>query len=134
MFLLLNTKREFMFSHFFVFLVALLTPLLPAVFTTGILITVDFVTGIWASKRKNDPITSARLRDTVDKILIYNMTILLSFLVEKYMISEAIPLLRVALGFIAISEFKSISENIERISGVNPYTKIIKYLKKKHDL
>jgi phage-related holin len=123
-----------MWSQFLVFLWALVMPIIPAIVTTGVLIVADFTTGLYAAYRTKEVITSRRMRDTIDKIFIYNVSILLAHLIEKYMVAEAIPVLRIALGFIVLAEFKSISENFHKITGVNMYEKIMAYLKKKHDI
>jgi hypothetical protein len=109
-------------------------PILPAIVITGVLIFTDFATGLYAAHKTKKRITSSRMRDTIDKIFVYNTSIILAYLIERYMLQGAFPVLRVALGFIALAEFKSISENFHKITGINLHKKILSYLKKKHDL
>lgn len=132
--LILKSKQTFMWSHFLVFLAALILPILPALVITGILIFTDFGTGIYAAHKRREKITSSRMRDTLDKILVYNVSIFLAHIIERFMIQEAIPVLRIVLGFIALAEFKSISENFHKITGINLYKKFLAYLKKKHNI
>ena len=41
-----------------------------------------------------------------------------------------IPLTKIVAGFIALTEMKSISENVFNITGLNFYKKIAEYLKR----
>lgn len=131
---LVKLQQKYMWHQLFLLFVVFITPIVPAMLVTGFLITVDFLTGIYASMRQKKKITSRRLRDTIDKVFVYNITIIVAFLIEKYMIDGAIPLFRVVLGFISLAEVKSISENFNKITGINLYKKGIAYLKKKHDI
>lgn len=123
-----------MWHEFVVFAALLLAPIIPSLIVTGVFIIVDLTTGIWASKKAKRKITSRRLRDTIDKTFVYNVSILLAFLIERYMVKDAFPILRVVLGLISLAEFKSISENLHEITGVDLYKRALKYLKKQHDI
>jgi hypothetical protein len=66
---------------------------------------------------------------TVSKLLLYNLAILSGFLCETYLIKE-IPFTKIISGFIALTELKSISENVTAVTGVNYWSKIMEYVKR----
>lgn len=129
---LLQYRKTIMIEEILIFLIVFLSPIMPAIYATGFLISIDFVTGVWGAHKKKEKISSRKMRDTLDKILVYNMGIIIAHLIENYMLEGWIPFIRVVLGFVAISELKSISENLHKITGIDVYKKAIKYLKKKH--
>jgi len=132
--LTLKPKSILMWHEFVVFTAILVAPIVPSLIVTGVFIIADLATGIWASKKAGRKITSRRLRDTIDKAFVYNVSIILAFLIEKYMMKDAFPILRVVLGLISLAEFKSVSENLHEITGIDLYKKAVKYLKKKHNI
>jgi phage-related holin len=102
---------------------AFISPVKEAIFAVYFLITVDFITGIWASIKKKQPITSSAMSRTIGKILIYSTTIIVAFVVHKYLMSGfEFPIETMVSGFIALTETKSIFENINRI-GNNKFVK-----------
>lgn len=120
------------------FVTAFLAPLVPAMLATGFLLLVDFITGVWAAYKRGEAITSRRMGHGVTKILLYNLAIITGHVVEMYMITfdnePIIPLSRIIVGFIALVEFKSISENIYRITGVKLWDNIREALKRRTDI
>lgn len=92
---------------------------------TGILIVADMVTGLMAAHKTGKPITSAKLRDTVSKFLIYNIAVGCAFLVQKYMMSDLIPVSNIVSSAIGLTELKSILENVDRIRGGSLVKEII---------
>lgn len=114
-------------------ILAILAPIQPVMITTGVLIFADLILGIWAAKIRKEPISSAALRRTVSKILIYNLTIISGFLVEKYLIVDLIPVTKLIAGVIGAVELKSILENADTINGESIFLSIIKNLGSQND-
>jgi hypothetical protein len=81
------------------------------------LCSVDLLTGLLASRTRKDPITSSRLRRTVVKALVYETTILVSFITQHWLTGDAFPLTSWAAGMIGLVELKSVLENLDIISG-----------------
>jgi phage-related holin len=101
----------------FILIYAFLSPITKVIYTILFLIFVDLVTGLWASKKEKQAITSSALSRTVGKVLIYSTTVILAFIVNKYLLEGfGFPVERVVSGFIAITEMTSIMENMNRIS------------------
>jgi phage-related holin len=99
-------------------LISFLAPITSAILAVYFLIFVDLVTGLWASIKEKQPITSSALSRTIGKILIYSTTIVVSFVVHKYLLGGfELPIEALVSGFIAITETKSIFENLNRLSN-----------------
>ncbi len=84
---------------------------------TGILIIADLIMGIYAAYKTGDPITSAGITRTVGKFLVYNTCIGSGFLVQHYLMADAIPVSNIISSIIGLAELKSIIENADRISN-----------------
>ena len=92
------------------------------------LITVDFITGVYAAYKNKLTITSAKIEHTVSKFFIYNLVIISAYFLEKHIVNE-VPFLKIIAGFIAVTEIKSILENFNKIYGVNPFKALHNFLK-----
>jgi phage-related holin len=104
--------------------IAVISPIKEALLVVGFLIAVDLILGIYAAIKNDIKIESRKLKHTVVKILVYQIVIISAFLCENYL-AKAIPFINITLGYIAITEFKSIAENMGKINKQN----FLKYLK-----
>ncbi|OED45607.1 hypothetical protein AB832_01340 [Flavobacteriaceae bacterium (ex Bugula neritina AB1)] len=109
-------------------LFTILSPVNGVMMTMVFLILVDFITGSYASYKHKIPISSQRIGNTISKFFIYNLVILASFLLEKFIVDE-IPFLKIIAGFIAVAEIKSILENFNKIYGVDLFKALMNLLK-----
>lgn len=97
---------------------SILAPIKSAVFSVYFLIFADLITGVWASIKEKQTVTSSKLSRTISKILVYSTTIVVAFIVNKYLLVDfELPIVSIVSGFIAITEVKSILENLNRISS-----------------
>ena len=106
-------KADFILGFIAIFLL----PQMTAFIAVGCLVFIDFFTGIWYSIKHKIPVTSKRMKDTVTKLVLYNVFIITCMITETYLITK-IPFIEVALGIIATVETKSIFENIEKILDI----------------
>lgn len=104
--------------------VALFAPIQALLLTTGVMVFADLISGILSARKRKEPITSAGLRRTVTKILVYEASLMLAFLAERYM-SDILPFVKMASAMISVVELKSIYENLSAISGGNPALKVL---------
>jgi phage-related holin len=104
--------------------IAVISPIKEALLVVGFLIAADLILGIYAAVKNDIKIESRKLKHTVVKILVYQIVIISAFLCENYL-AKAIPFINITLGYIAITEFKSIAENMGKINKQN----FLKYLK-----
>ncbi len=98
-------------------LIALFAPAKDLFVATSLLIVADLILGVLAARKKGEKITSAGIRRSASKLLIYNIAIGSSFLVEKHMMGDAIALSKIAATILGITELKSVLEKFDIIHG-----------------
>lgn len=106
-------------------LALVLMPVREVMIAVGVLVLADLVTGIMASRKEKQPITSTGLKKTVGKTLAYQSAIIVGFVMEHYLL-QGVPVVRVVAGLIAITEGKSFFENLKRITGIDVWSEVLK--------
>lgn len=114
-------------------LLAVLAPVKTVMITVGVLIMIDLVMGIWAAKKRGESISSAALRRTVSKFLVYQLAVLSAFLVQHYLIADAIPMVNLVAGVIGMVEIKSILENSNGVLGYDLFKQLLSKLGSTND-
>ncbi len=117
-----NTMKSWLIS-ILVGIFSVLTPLVPLFVTVTLLITADFIFGIIRAWKTKEMISSRKMGNTITKITLYNLCILVIFLVETYII-PGIPLTKLAAGVIAMVELKSVDESFQLLFGFSIYEKL----------
>lgn len=112
---------------------AALAPIKPVMITVGVLILSDLITGVWAAYKRKEPITSAALGRTVSKMVVYQTAVVTGFLLQRYLLGDALPVVNVVGGMIGMVEFKSFMENANVIVDGDIFKQIIKKLGSKND-
>lgn len=106
---------------------AVLTPAVPIIVFTGVLIFTDTLTGIWAAIKRKERITSKALGRTVTKLVAYSLAILSTFGFEMmFPALQIVHMGQIASGYICLVELKSIYENVSDITGLDIWTHLIK--------
>lgn len=108
-------------------ILAFFIPLAPLVITVGLCITIDTIFGVIRAKKVNEKITSRRLSKLVSKMLLYQLTLLTVFVLEKFILGDFIIyftainlfLSKLVACVLCFVELKSIHESFEIISGTN---------------
>lgn len=103
---------------------SIFAPIKSILITTAVMIIGDLITGIWAAKKRDEPITSAGLRRTISKLIIYELALIFAYLGEHYM-SDILPMVKMVSAMISIVELKSIYENLNSISGSDIFKSLI---------
>lgn len=116
-----------------VVLFALLTPIHPLMASAGAMIFIDTLTGMLAARKRGERITSAALRRTISKMVVYQLAILSGFILERYMLADALPVAKLAAGWVGVTEFKSIIENLSTIQGTPILGDVLKKLGSEND-
>lgn len=96
---------------------AVFAPVKSVILMTGVMIFADLITGMMASHKRGEPITSAALRRTAIKAFVYEAAIMLGFLTETYFTGTSVPVSKIISSFIGLAELKSVLENLDSISG-----------------
>lgn len=109
---------------------AYFAPIHGVLLLTLMIVTADFVFGLWASNEQHVPRTSRRLRKSVEKTLCYFGVIWLFWEIEKAVgIDEWVCTYKMIAGFIALVEVISILENMAVITGQPVFLRIIKFIR-----
>lgn len=104
--------------------IAFLAPIWTAMIATIVLIGIDTVFGILAAKKQKIKISSRKFSMVLIKLLVYNLLIIASFITESYLFA-GLPIVKLTLMFIGLTEFLSIGESFSIITGKS----FIKYIK-----
>ena len=91
------------------------------------LILADTATGIWKAKHLKQEITSRKLSAIISKLLLYELCVILFFLIDYFILNDiiltvfSVPLMltKVLALVLASIEIMSISENWRIVKGVN---------------
>lgn len=106
-----------LFKSFLLLIATFLAPIATVIFAVMFLIFVDLITGILASMKEKTTITSSAMSRTIAKTFVYCTTIIVTHVVHKYLLAGFdFPIESIVSGFIAITEMKSILENLNRVS------------------
>ena len=111
-------------------IMAVLSPITPILITVGILVGVDFIFAIYVAYKNKVKITSNKMSKTISKLLLYTITIICIFLLEKFIMGDVLPLSRVAATLIGVVELKSILENWEILFGWSLWDKMMSLVKR----
>lgn len=107
------------FYKIFLALLAVLAPVQATLITVGILIFMDLIMGVAAAHKRGEKITSAGLRRSVTKFLVYQCAVLSAFMVEVYLIGGIIPVVKLVAGVIGLTELKSLLEKSYELTGTD---------------
>ena len=104
-------------------LMAFFAPIQGIMFTVGFLIICDTIFGIWKAKRLNEKITSRGLSKIISKMFLYEGTIIMFFLIDKFILGDILfrlvsiewLLTKVVALVLASIEIFSIDENYRAV-------------------
>ncbi len=106
---------------------AFFMPITGLMFLIGFAIFVDTITGVWKAKKLKQPITSRRLSAVISKMLLYEITVILFYLIDYFILNDivltffSVPLMltkMLALVLVSI-EVVSINENYKAVKGID---------------
>ena len=113
-----------------VLLISYFAPVKDIVLVLLIFILVDFLSGVWAARKRGEKIRSGGFRKTLTKFLWYTIALILSFMMEKTFNLSWSNLSAIIGGFICFIELKSIFENITVITGEPVFMRILHVIKR----
>ena len=118
--------------HLFAFIILYLTPVANFIHLVLILILFDLITGSWASIKEGQKFSARKLRNTVEKFVLYSLAIVIGFVIQN-LINDGTEIARIMALFIGSIEVKSNFENISRIRRINMITALWDAIKAKID-
>ena len=89
----------------------------------GVLIAIDTMTGIWKAKKLGEKITSRKLSSIISKLALYEVTVIMFFLIDKFILNDIIltffsvpfMLTKIVALVLASIEVMSINESYKQI-------------------
>jgi phage-related holin len=106
----------------------LILPLWPFLVLLVWLVVADMLTGVWAAKVRKEAITSNAMRRTIIKYSAYFICVLSASGMEKVFALYDLNITFICALLACLTEFKSILENAETITGVPFGNKLLQYL------
>jgi len=93
----------------------------------GVLISIDTITGIWKAKKLGEKITSRKLSAIISKLALYEVTVIMFFLIDKFILNDIIltffsvpfMLTKVVALVLASIEVMSINESYKQVKQVD---------------
>lgn len=93
----------------------------------GLSVILDTLTGVWKSKKLKKPITSRKLSAVISKILLYEVTVMLFYLIDYFILNDIILtffsvelMTTKILALVLVSiEVISINENFKAVKGID---------------
>jgi len=104
-----------------------LMPISGLLFLVGFVIVLDTITGVWKSIKHKVPITSRGLSAIISKMLLYQVTVIMFFMIDQFILNKIILqffsvelMLTKVLALILVSiEVMSINENYKAVKGLD---------------
>ena len=98
----------------------------------GVLIIIDTVAGIWKAKKIGEKITSRRLSAIISKLALYEVTVIMFFLIDVFILNDIIltffsvpfMLTKVVALVLASIEVMSINESWKRVKNIDLWTSL----------
>ena len=93
----------------------------------GVLIAIDTITGIWKANKLEEKITSRKLSSIISKLALYEITVIMFFLIDKFILNEiiltffSVPFMLTKVVALVLSsiEVMSINENYKIVKGID---------------
>ena len=125
--LLLTTKLKLYSMQLFAIVSSFFLPISGILILIGVSVIVDTITGVWKSKKLGTPITSRKLSAVISKILLYEVTVMLFYLIDYFIINDIVLtffsvelMITKILALVLVSiEVISLNENIKAVKGID---------------
>lgn len=102
-------------------------PISGIIYLIGFSVLFDTITGVWKSKKKGEEFTSRKFSNVISKILLYEITLLLFYMIDKLIMNDIVLtffsvelMVTKILALVLISiEVISINENYKSVKGID---------------
>ena len=127
---ILTTKLQTYSAQLMAIVSSFFLPIVGILILIGVSVIVDTITGIWKSYKLKTKVTSRRLSAIISKILLYEVTVMLFYLIDFYIVNDIVLvffsvelLVTKILALVLVSiEVISINENIKSVNGLDIWT------------
>ena len=125
--LLLTTKLNNYSMQLIAIVSSFFMPISGILILIGLSVILDTLTGVWKSKKLKKPITSRKLSAVISKILLYEITVMLFYLIDYFILNDIILtffsvelMTTKILALVLVSiEVISINENFKAVKGID---------------
>lgn len=129
---ILTTKLQTYSAQLMAIVSSFFLPIVGILILIGVSVIVDTITGIWKSYKLKTKVTSRRLSAIISKILLYEVTVMLFYLIDYYIINDIVLvffsvelLVTKILALVLVSiEVISINENIKSVNGLDIWSSL----------
>ena len=124
---ILGTKLQTYSTKLIMIILSFFMPIIGILILIASCVLLDTITGIWKARKLKQPITSRRLSSVMSKILLYEATVILFYLIDYYLLNEIVVsffsidmLVTKMLALVLVSiEIISINENYKAVKGID---------------
>lgn len=125
--ILLIAKIKLNLSKLMAIILSFFLPIVGILILIASAVILDTITGMWKAYKLKQPITSRRLSSIISKILLYEATVLLFYLIDYYLVNDIVQSFfsvemlvtkMLALTLVSI-EVISINENYKAVKGID---------------
>ena len=125
--LLLTTKLNNYSMQLFAIVSSFFMPISGILILIGLSVILDTITGVWKARKLKTPVTSRKLSAIISKILLYEVTVMLFYLIDYFILNDivltffSVELMTtkiLALVLVSI-EIISINENFKAVKGID---------------
>ena len=88
--ILLLTKLNNYSMQLFAIVTSFFLPISGILILIGVSVILDTLTGVWKSRKLGTPITSRKLSSVISKILLYEVTVMLFYLIDYYILNDIV--------------------------------------------
>lgn len=106
-------------------LLAIFAPIKAVLLAVFVLIILDMITGMMAAYKRKEKITSAQMRRSISKAVVYEIAICAAFITEKYILEVDFSAVKIIATVIGLTELKSLLENTNSITGTDVFKALI---------
>ena len=125
--LLLTTKLQTYSIQLMAIVSSFFLPISGILILIGVSVILDTITGVWKSYKLKTKVTSRKLSAVISKILLYEVTVMLFYLIDYYILNDIVLtffsvslLITKILALVLVSiEIISINENYKAVKNID---------------
>ena len=114
-------------------LVAFITPIKWLLVGVCVLVIFDTVAGLFRAYKLKQDLTSKKFGHIISKFFLYNLAIISGYILQLMVGLDVLPLAKIIACAIGLTEMKSITENVNEVTGIDIWKFIMSYLKRNPD-
>lgn len=126
-------KLEGFYKYLLLASIAFISPIKWLIIGVGALILLDTLSGVYKAYKLKQDITSKRFGHIISKFILYNIGIISGYILQLMIGVDFLPLAKIIACAIGLTELKSITENINQITGIDLWKFIKSYLQRNTD-